>query len=313
MHPYLLQQLNRACTLHPSLSFTALQSALAQKIPHGDFAAWLQAIDALCFDVEQQVISEVPTVRGQAEQSALLAVLHALKPWRKGHFELFGLDVDGEWRSELKYARLQQMGLNLQGKRVLDVGCGNGYYLMRMLGDGAKCVLGIDPSFHYLAQYALLSRCFNLEQSALLPLTLDDGEFSDFDVTLSMGVLYHRKDPILHLKQLATTLAENGELVLETLILPDDGDTVLVPAERYAGMRNVYAIPSSKRLQAWLSEAGFEVLAISQPCATTSAEQRKTAWIDSYSLDSFLTPDQTQTIEGYPPPLRQIIIAKRFG
>lgn len=313
MNATLQGELHHACAAHSFLSFENLQSALLQKIPHGEWETWLRAINDLNLDIAEQIITDVPIVRGEAEQSALLAVLHALKPWRKGHFELFGVDLDGEWRSELKYARLQQMGLNFQGKRVLDVGCGNGYYLMRMLGDGARFVLGIDPSFHYCAQYYLLKRCFGLEQSAFLPLTLDDGDFPDFDLTLSMGVLYHRKDPILHLKQLATTLAENGELVLETLILPDDGDTVLVPAERYAGMRNVYAIPSSKRLQAWLSEAGFEVLAISQPCATTSAEQRKTAWIDSYSLDSFLTSDQGQTIEGYPPPLRQIIVAKRFG
>jgi tRNA (mo5U34)-methyltransferase len=40
-----------------------------------------------------------------------------------------------------------------------------------------------------------------------------------FDTVFSMGVLYHQKDPLLHLQQLKTLLIDEGELILETLIV----------------------------------------------------------------------------------------------
>ncbi len=43
-------------------------------------------------------------------------------------------------------------------------------------------------------------------------------------------------------------LAPGGELVLETLVVEGDENTVLVPGDRYAQMRNVYFIPSGRPL-----------------------------------------------------------------
>lgn len=303
----------QACALFPSLSAQALKNAVQSKAGHGHFARWTQAIDALPLTVHETTIAACPQVRGQVEQSALWALLQDLKPWRKGHFHLFDVDLDSEWRSELKYARVQAMGVSLAGKQILDVGCGNGYYLLRLLGDGARAVLGLDPSFHYFAQYLLLARCFPVlpQQSAFLPLTLDDGAFTGFDLTLSMGVLYHRRDPVAHLKQLADTLQVGGELLLETLVLDSVDDEVLIPEERYAGMRNVYHVPSTKRLCAWLEAAGLEVEQCGELAPTTTVEQRKTPWIDSFSLEHFLNPQQTRTVEDLPPPIRQILRARK--
>ncbi len=60
-----------------------------------------------------------------------------------------------------------------------------------------------------------------------------------------MGVLYHRRSPVDHLYQLKSTLRPSGELVLETLIIDGDEQTVLLPKDRYARMRsNVWFIPS---------------------------------------------------------------------
>ena len=40
-----------------------------------------------------------------------------------------------------------------------------------------------------------------------------------FDTVFSMGVLYHRKSPIEHIEQLRNQLKDDGELVLETLVI----------------------------------------------------------------------------------------------
>lgn len=44
-----------------------------------------------------------------------------------------------------------------------------------------------------------------------------------------MGVLYHRRSPLEHLWQLKDQLVNEGELVLETLVIDGDENTVLVP------------------------------------------------------------------------------------
>ena len=52
----------------------------------------------------------------------------------------------------MKWARISSVLGSLQNKKVLDVGCGNGDYMWRMLDKGASLVLGIDPSGLCLAQ-----------------------------------------------------------------------------------------------------------------------------------------------------------------
>ena len=215
----------------------------------------------------------------------------------------------------LGHRRLHRWGLDAGSigpdSRVLDVGCGNGYYLYRALGAGAKMALGLDPSWHYLAQYLALERLLGTQHCAYLPLTLDDCAPTGFDLTLSMGVLYHRRDPLQHLAQLRDTLRDGGQLILETLVIDGDAQTVLVPPDRYAGMRNVWFLPSVAALHRWLARLGFAIAYSGETVATTSAEQRATDWIDRYSLADFMNADFSATIENLPPPQRVIILATK--
>ncbi|VEI46073.1 tRNA mo(5)U34 methyltransferase [Actinobacillus equuli] len=83
-----------------------------------------------------------------------------------------------------------------------------------------------------------------------------------FDTVFSMGVLYHRKSPLDHLSQLKAQLVKGGELVLETLVIDGDVNTCLVPADRYAKMKNVYFIPSIDCLINWLEKVGFKMCVV---------------------------------------------------
>lgn len=250
----------------------------------------------------------------EAARARLHAGLDALHPWRKGPFALFGLPLDAEWRADWKWRRLAPAISSLVERRVLDVGAGNGYYVLRMLGAGARAVIGIEPMLRSVLQFRALKRYAGGCPGWVLPLSLEEvpAGVGAFDTVFSMGVLYHRRSPLDHLTRLFALLRPGGELVLETLVLPGNGTEVLVPAGRYARMRNVWFIPALGALRQWLVRVGFETPRCVDVSPTTPAEQRSTPWMRFESLCSALDPaDPQRTVEGHPAPRRALFIAHR--
>lgn len=241
--------------------------------------------------------------------------LKALCPWRKGPFRVFGIDIDAEWRSDWKWSRIAPHLGDLQDRRVLDVGCGNGYYALRMQALGARLVLGVEPMWTYVFQFFALQKYLPAPQRIfVLPLRLEElpDSLSGFDTVVSMGVLYHCRQPRAHLARVFGLLQEGGRLLLETLIIEDRGTEALVPVGRYASMRNVWVIPSYTLLKAWLVESGFVQVRLLDQSRTTVHEQRPTAWMTGHSLVHALDPKgHQQTIEGYPAPLRACVVAEK--
>ncbi|WP_173944293.1 tRNA 5-methoxyuridine(34)/uridine 5-oxyacetic acid(34) synthase CmoB [Moraxella bovoculi] len=248
------------------------------------------------------------------------SLLINLKPWRKGPFFLSSDDenksihIDTEWRSDFKWERVRSH-LDLQNKRILDVGGGSGYHGFRMLGDGAKSVIVIDPSCLFYHQFMAIKHFMGVDLPVhYIPVPLESlpSDSALFDVVFSMGVLYHRASPFEHFEQLKGQLQKGGTLVLETLVMDGDEHTVLVPDDRYAQMNNVYFLPSVPALTKWLTKAGFSDVRCVDVDVTSTDEQRATAWMDYQSLADFLDKnDPTKTVEGYPAPKRAVMIAKR--
>jgi tRNA (mo5U34)-methyltransferase len=255
----------------------------------------------------------IPILGGKATDPEFLRqTLMALHPWRKGPLCLGGVTIDSEWRSDWKWARIAPH-IDLRGRRVLDIGCGNGYYGLRMLGAGARLVVGVDPTMLFVMQW-LACRHFGGElPNFVLPQRVEDlpEGAAGFDAVFSMGVLYHRRDPSSHLARLRSLLRPGGILVLETLVLPaGQEDELLAPPGRYARMRNVWAIPGLARLTSWVEAEGFQRGRIVDVSLTTEAEQRSTAWMCFESLQAAIDPDDhTRTIEGHPRPIRAVLVA----
>ncbi|WP_342244778.1 tRNA 5-methoxyuridine(34)/uridine 5-oxyacetic acid(34) synthase CmoB [Pseudomonas sp. OTU5201] len=286
-------------------------------VGHGDLERWGAAVNAIPpLQAEQVELAERLLLDGpcdDATRAQLKAALQGLIPWRKGPFEVFGVHVDTEWRSDWKWSRVAPH-LDLRGRRVLDVGCGNGYYQWRMLGAGADSVVGIDPNWLFFCQFLAMKRFLPDLPAWHLPMALEDlpPKLEGFDTVFSMGVLYHRRSPIDHLFDLKDCLHRNGELVLETLVVEGDAQQVLVPEDRYAQMRNVWFLPSVPALELWLRRAGYVDVRCVDVSYTSVEEQRSTDWMRYQSLPEFLDPaDHSRTIEGLPAPARAVLIARK--
>ena len=311
-----------ACSpLSPWLETLPAQIAAWQRESlHGQFKQWANSLENLPaltperLDLLHGVSAQMQAPLAQGQQMRIEKLLRTLMPWRKGPFSLYGVNIDTEWRSDLKWERVLPHIAPLAGRTILDVGCGSGYHLWRMVGAGAKLAVGIDPTQLFLCQFEAVRKLLGDDQRAhLLPLGIEQmPALNAFDTVFSMGVLYHRRSPLEHLWQLKDQLVNEGELVLETLVVEGDANTVLVPGERYAQMRNVYFIPSALALKNWLEKCGFVNVRIADHCLTTSEEQRRTDWMTSESLADFLDPhDSSKTVEGYPAPLRAVLVARK--
>lgn len=287
---------------------------------HGNLPKWEKVLKKLNYpapnllDLKDSVTIGDGKQLSHGETEKLENLLRLFQPWRKGPFHIHGIHIDTEWRSDWKWQRVKPYISPLNNRTVLDVGCGSGYHMWRMLGEGAQQVIGIDPSELFLCQFTAIKQLAGQALPIhLLPLGIEDLPAIDaFDTVFSMGVLYHRRSPIDHLLQLRDLLRADGELVLETLVVDGDEHTALVPQDRYGKMNNVWFLPSVKALTLWLEKCDFYDVQCVDIDTTSLAEQRSTDWMKNESLVDYLDPDNiSKTVEGYPAPKRATFIAKK--
>ncbi|AOS81326.1 MULTISPECIES: class I SAM-dependent methyltransferase [Hydrogenophaga] len=147
-----------------------------------------------------------------------------------------------------------------QGKRVLDLGCGDGAYTVMFADLGVESVLGIDPAATAIeaatrraAAAGVADRVrFGMGNIYELGDLLDENRF---DVIVLRGVLHHLPDPARAVAALARF--KGAVVVLE----PNGFNPVLKLLEKFSK----YHIEHEERsflpmtIEAWLRSAGFEV------------------------------------------------------
>lgn len=241
-------------------------------------------------------------------KAALNRMLHDLKPWRKGPWNYFGTEVDTEWRSYMKWNRvIEAVKPDFRGKRVLDIGCNNLYYMYKMLADDPELIVGFDPIPRYYFNHLFNQRFIQDPRVQFELFGVDQaGMFKDFfDYTIFMGILYHRRDPLGALKNVFDSLKKGGTLIMECSGIGGDDPVALLPEGRYCKAPGYWFLPTWKTIENMLHRTGFTEIETFYKEPLTMDEQRKTPWIDTNSLEDFLDPDDlTKTVEGYPAPVR---------
>lgn len=124
---------------------------------------------------------------------------------------------------------------NLEGKRVLDLGCNNGVMSLQLAKNGAKEVIGIDrnefihqktydilPAQNIIAQANFVKKAFELKDKLEYPIkyiacdvaNIKELNLGKFDIIMSLCVIYHE---MKNMPAVLSTLAEmTDHLVLQT-------------------------------------------------------------------------------------------------
>jgi tRNA (mo5U34)-methyltransferase len=138
---------------------------------------------------------------------------------------------------------------SLDGKVCLDVGCGAGFFSLKMREKGAELVVGIDKGEQSNA----------IEQARFVRdmLEVDNVEYHDldvyevdklnmqFDYVLFLGTLYHLRHPLLALDKLRQVTRRT--MILQTVTTKTQDKSVPVP-ENIPLRSNIFRSPSFPKL-----------------------------------------------------------------
>ena len=241
--------------------------------------------------------------------------LKEFRPWRKGPYMLGDIIIESEWNCALKWQRLKKFIGNIEGKKVLDIGASSGYFSFQISLFNPKIIVALEPFTTFYHQLLLLNTL--LKKSVINPLSIRFEKTcfnNEFDLILSLGVIYHQKSPIQHLLDIKKSLVKGGKLIIETLIVDGSLGYSLLPENRYANMPNVWFIPSVKTMISWLKRTGFDNINCFDITQTTSKEQQKTDWLgdNSKSLADFVDFDKKCTNEKLPMPTRALFVCNKL-
>jgi ubiquinone/menaquinone biosynthesis C-methylase UbiE len=150
--------------------------------------------------------------------------------WAPGYFRSYGTvatwwdplsDSDPAFRDWYREQQRDVLALaRVQGRRVLDAGCGRGRTTMASALAGAAHVVGVDISGQMLeiaretVETAGVADRVHLHQADLGKLPLAD---EAFDVVLLLEILLHLADPAAVLRELRRVLKPGGLLVVTTV------------------------------------------------------------------------------------------------
>ena len=191
--------------------------------------------------------------------------------YEKGWYHSFqlpdGTKIDGIIPVARLQERLKAFGLpaNLAGKRVLDIGCWDGWFSFALEGRGAE-VVAVDcvemATFLYIHR-KLQSKVRYLQSDVI---DLSASTIGYFDIVLCLGVVYHLKHPLLALEkvcELTRGIAVIDSFVVDNLVSSECSSVPILEfyeGTELGGQMDNWFGPTSACLSAMCRTAGFPIV-----------------------------------------------------
>ena len=145
------------------------------------------------------------------ELHSRLSKLTLTRPWFH-HFDLpYGLKTredysNADGRNTRKWERILPLinSFDVKGKRILDVGCSEGFFSSKLASMGASG-LGIDADPICIEKASFIQEVMQLDQFDFKLVDIYSAEFErlpSFDLTLCLGFLHRIPDPYMAIKKL---------------------------------------------------------------------------------------------------------------
>jgi 2-polyprenyl-3-methyl-5-hydroxy-6-metoxy-1,4-benzoquinol methylase len=111
--------------------------------------------------------------------------------------------------------------VDLNGKNVLDIGCGGGIYSKALVEMGASQVTGVDFSQEMLKGATV--HCQEYEQITFVSRTASDTKLpsGQYDVILARALIHHINDPELFFSEAFRLLRSGGTIVVQDRTVED--------------------------------------------------------------------------------------------
>lgn len=171
---------------------------------------------------------------------------------------------------------------SLSGKRVLDLGCCQGYWSFLSRASGAQSVLGIDSSPSFIREAQAAAVALGVHYCGFHWAHLEDDVWWDLDVdrdiTLLLGTLYHLTDPIYVLRRAMSftkeTIVLDGEVIPGTdpsfrLVKRTPGEPTTIRSGMTSDLRTIGTVSA---LVAILKDGGFSNITVLPPAAEMPAD-----------------------------------------
>ena len=145
---------------------------------------------------------------------------------------------------------------------MLDVGTNAGYDAFVFNLRGADYVLACEPyAFYHQAKFLNQIYRTPIDFRNISWQDLDPGEHGSFDLIHCNGVLYHELHPSSLLERLRAMLADDGELVIGSMVLaqPELSEHARFVPGSYHGDETWWWVPGRLAFRWMLEAAGFRV------------------------------------------------------